>query len=246
MSFLKRLFSSSSPPVAKPSAATPSASPRSAESQAELTTGLIVRGLIPVTPSNSSQVVGMARRNVWVADDPDMTAILEGGDRFVPCDNPHNPIFTKTPRGDLRRIRLWTQMVDGAPSSAPENMVAIISEVLTAADGTMIELDPTLILRGKRAGYILIARMPCCGADSFTVQIALSTKTTDLNHVLDSNPTGVQKGKGGDLLSRVLRVASSESDLQHLAAMHRIVNEGSLRMASSNRSVESVLENRLE
>lgn len=243
MSFLKRLFYSSSHPAAKPSAATPPASPRPAESQTELATGLIVRGLIPVTPSNSSRVVAMARKNVWVADDPDMTAILEGDDRFVPCDNPHNPIFTKTPGGDLRRIRLWTQMVDGAPSSDPENMVAIISEVLTGADGIMIELDPTLILRGKRAGYILIARMSCCGADSFTVQIALSTKTADLNHVLDSNPTGVQKGKGGDLLSRVLHVASSENDLQYLAAMHTIVSNGNCTISQAPRNADAPIFN---
>lgn len=199
---------------------------------------IVVRALIPVTKENWANVKELGKKKIWMANDPDLDAILEGFDphadgAYDRCDNPNAPILVNDNKA---RIQLWTRK--GMAVDA-DHMVMIQSNALQAPDGKFISFRPQIVVRGKSAPFIMLYRMSCCGESSYSALISVGDKSgRNFSNVLDSNPEGIKAGMGSGIFfnaasnSYKIRVAD-EQDRLLLEAMHSYIDQ-------SNRQAHSV------
>jgi hypothetical protein len=190
---------------------------------------LIVRALIPITKENWPHVKELGKKKIWLAKDENLDAILEQFDpkasgSYIRCDDLARPFIVN---GNKTRIQLWTRR--DMPVDA-DHMVMIQSDVFQSpTDGQFISFRPQLIVRGKNAPFVMIYRMSCCGATSYSALISVGDKSgKNFSNALDSNPKGIEKGMGSGVFfnaatnSYKIKVAD-ENDAQILETMHNLI-----------------------
>ncbi|MDD3019962.1 MAG: hypothetical protein PHX61_03150 [Alphaproteobacteria bacterium] len=229
MNFLGKLFGSKAAPLEQPIAqrrddvpallTTPTPNPTTSKSE------LVVQALIPITKQNWPHAQNLMSKKIWLAGDKDLSAILDGYNpdapgSYVRKDNPDQPFIVN---GNQARIQLWTRK--DMPVEA-RHMVMIQSAVIGNAE-KVISYRPQMIVRGTGAPFIMIYRMSCCSATSFSALVSAGDKSgQNISNVIDSNPTGILSGMGSgifyDSAAKIykIRVASSPDDCQVLETMH--------------------------
>jgi hypothetical protein len=228
MEFLRNLFQSKAavpnPPVQPQGEipaplTTPTPNPTTSMSE------LVVQALIPITEQNWPHAKNLKNKKVWLADDEDLSAILDGynpdaSGSYVRNDNPAQPFVVNR---NQTRIQLWTRK--DMPTVA-RHMVMIQSAVIGNAE-RVISYRPQMIVRGTGAPFIMIYRMSCCSETSFSALVSAGNKLgQNISNVLDSNPTGILSGMGSGIFydsatkNYKIRVATTSDECYILETMH--------------------------
>ncbi|MFA7276046.1 MAG: hypothetical protein WC043_04520 [Pseudobdellovibrionaceae bacterium] len=235
MNFFGKLFGSKAAipnPPAQPQGeipallTTPTPNPTTSMSE------LVVQALIPITKQNWPHAKNLMSKRVWLAGDEDLSAILDGYNpdapgSYVRNDNPTQPFVVN---GNQTRIQLWTRK--DMPIEA-RHMVMIQSSVIGNAE-KIISYRPQMIVRGTGAPFIMIYRMSCCAATSFSALVSAGDKSgQNISNVIDSNPTGILSGMGSGIFydpvtkNYKIRVATTPDECHVLETMHgHIVTAG--------------------